>query len=202
MVTRQSVWTLIAANAGAILIAIALQWPPALLMWPFLLQSIVIGYYSRRRMLALKQFSTDNLKINNQPVEPTPETQRWVANFFVLHFGAFHLAYLVFLLSDAGALQATDWLVFGAMTAGFVWNHRSSYEQHIAADREGCPNIGTMMFLPYLRVVPMHLTIGLAAASGMEGTLALLLFGALKTLADVGMHYAEHKGWQAKAKSV
>ena len=28
------------------------------------------------------------------------------------------------------------------------------------------------MFLPYLRVVPMHLTIGLAAALGMQGTLA------------------------------
>ncbi len=198
MVTRQSVWSLVAANAGTILMAIVMQWPPALLMWPFLLQSIVIGYYSRQRMLALEHFSTDNLRINGQPVEPTPETQRQVANFFVLHFGAFHLAYLVFLLSSSGDLQALDWLVFGTMTAGFVWNHRSSYEQHITADRQGCPNIGTMMFLPYLRVVPMHLTIGLAAASGMEGTLALLLFGSLKTLADVGMHYAEHKGWQSE----
>jgi hypothetical protein len=44
--------------------------------------------------------------------------------------------------------------------------------------------------------------VGLAAASGMEGALALLLFGALKTLADVGMHFAEHKGWQAKAEPV
>ncbi len=58
------------------------------------------------------------------------------------------------------------------MTARFAWNHRSSYRRHIAADREGFPNIGTMMFLPFLRVVPMHLTIGLAAALGMQGTLA------------------------------
>jgi hypothetical protein len=129
----------------------------------------VIGYYSRQRMLALKHFSTGNLRINDQPVEPTPETQRWVANSFVLRFGAFHLAYLVFLSSDAGALQVADWLVFGAMTAGFIWNHRSSYQQHIAADREVCPNIGTMMFLPCVRVASMHLTLGLAAASGMEG---------------------------------
>lgn len=196
MVTSRSVWLLVLVNAATVLLAILLQWSPAALMWPFLLQSIVIGYYSRKRMLALQHFSTENFKVNGQAVEATPATQRMVANFFIFHYGSFHVAYLVFLWPESGGFSGFDWLMLMVMAATFFWNHRSSYEDHVAADSEGCPNIGTMMFLPYLRIVPMHLTVGLGAASGAEGVLALLFFGTLKTLADVGMHYAEHKGWQ------
>lgn len=49
------------------------------------------------------------------------------------------------------------------------------------------------MFLPYLRVVPMHIIIVAGLASNMAGVSALLLFGVLKTFADVAMHYAEHR---------
>ena len=48
------------------------------------------------------------------------------------------------------------------------------------------------MFTPYLRIVPMHLTIifgGLMAHTNA----GLLLFGVLKTVADVAMHAVEHR---------
>lgn len=47
------------------------------------------------------------------------------------------------------------------------------------------------MFTPYLRIVPMHLTIifgGLFVHTGA----GLLLFGTLKTAADVAIHVVEH----------
>lgn len=39
----------------------------------------------------------------------------------------------------------------------------------------------------------MHIIIVTGLASNMTGVSALLLFGALKTFADVAMHYAEHR---------
>jgi hypothetical protein len=48
------------------------------------------------------------------------------------------------------------------------------------------------MFLPYGRVIPMHLTIILGTFfSG--GTAGLLIFGGLKTAADIVMHKVEHR---------
>ena len=45
---------------------------------------------------------------------------------------------------------------------------------------------------PYARIIPMHLTILLGSyfVGGAEGT--LIIFLALKTLADVLMHMIEH----------
>ncbi len=54
------------------------------------------------------------------------------------------------------------------------------------------PNIGTIMFFPYARVIPMHLTIVIGGhfTKGSQG--ALILFLALKTIADLIMHMIEH----------
>lgn len=80
---------------------------------------------------------------------------------------------------------------FWACTAVFAVNHLWSYRYNRDLDRQGTPNIGTLMFTPYLRIVPMHMTIifgGLFVHAGA----GLLLFGTLKTAADVAMHVAEH----------
>ena len=47
------------------------------------------------------------------------------------------------------------------------------------------------MFTPYLRIIPMHLTIILGATLG--GGAGLIVFGILKTIADAIMHVIEHK---------
>lgn len=201
-VTRKSIINLVAVNLGTVIIAIVFQWPLMLMVWPFFLQNIVIGYYSRKRILALNKFSTKGLKINGRYVSPTPETQRNTANFFAIHFGGFHLIYFVFLLPASSTAKLLDWIFLGLTAVSFAWNHRHSYHQHIEADSQGCPNIGTLMFLPYLRVVPMHIIIVTGLASNMTGVSALLLFGALKTFADVAMHYAEHRSLSHATKQL
>ena len=54
-----------------------------------------------------------------------------------------------------------------------------------------------MMFLPYLRVVPMHIMIIAGAMVGSAGA-GTVFFGLMKTLADVGMHLVEHRILRAK----
>lgn len=186
-----------------------------LLMWPYWLQSVIIGHFARRRILALRQFSTDGFLINDEPVEATPATARRTANFFLLHYGFFHVVYAVFLLAftsmgdGAGIVPVTiantgevvdfavgtvrfwDVLWMAALGVSFWWSHRASHLEHVAADLVGSPNIGKLMFMPYARILPMHITIIAGALVG--GRMAVLLFGALKTAADVGMHKVEHR---------
>jgi hypothetical protein len=49
------------------------------------------------------------------------------------------------------------------------------------------------MFLLYGRIIPMHITIIVGGALGGDSALSVLVFGALKTAADVLMHHVEHR---------
>lgn len=180
-----------------------------MLMWPYWIQSVVIGYYNVRRIQKLQRFSTDGLKINGSAVDPTPSTKRQTWVFFTIHYGFFHFGYFIFLLAfSAGALaeQVTDadvaamgisaispWqaLWIASTAVGYLVSHGQSHREHVEADLRGTQNIGTLMFVPYIRIVPMHITIIIGAMLG-DG-LGLLLFGSLKTVADVVMHKVEHR---------
>lgn len=202
---------IVASNVLTLVLAVWQDWSLEELLWPFWLQSVVIGWYARQRILALRKFSTEGLRVNGRAVEPTPQTQREVANFFALHYGFFHVGYLVFLLAGVpgegvravgASLAGTGllgWLGIAAAGIAFWHTHRASHREHVEADLAGTPNLGTLMFLPYARVVPMHLMIILGAVLGGGG---VWLFTVLKTLADVVMHKVEHHVLQKSRASV
>ena len=197
---------IVASNAVTLVVALWQQWPMVLMLWPYWLQSLVIGWYSRKRILALTKFSTDGFRINGRAVEPTEATKHWTANFFVIHYGFFHLGYLVFLavLSAVGqfgrAPTAFDVLLILALGASFWLSHRASHRLNLGADTSGERNLGTLMALPYARIFPMHFTIILGTILG-GGEWALFLFTALKTIADVAMHVVEHRWLQGKSSA-
>ena len=176
---------LLLANAATLGAALVLRWPAGWLLWPYWLQSVVIGWYARRRMLALDRFSTDGFTSNGRRVpEDDPASKRSTANFFALHYGIFHLAYLVFLCKEHAPQARWDWLVLLACGASFVLSQRETYAVQHAADVRGRPNRGTLMFTPYLRIAPMHLAILLGAKLG-GGAVMLVVFTALKTASDL-----------------
>jgi Family of unknown function (DUF6498) len=76
-------------------------------------------------------------------------------------------------------------------TLVFLINHGYSLAHNLRRDAAGRPSIGALMFLPYLRILPMHFTILLGGLL-FSGTFAFVLFGALKTAADAVMHTIEH----------
>lgn len=187
-----SLWSLLAANGLALIMAQAGAWDLAYLMLLYWVQSVVIGVANIARIRSLEKFSTRDFTINGQLVEPTVATKNWVANFFLVHYGLFHAAYLVFIVKSSAGVTLDPWLVVAV--AGFVVNHIWSYRYNISLDRTGCPNIGTFMFLPYLRVVPMHLTILFGRQAAPDS--AAWLFIVLKTLADIAMHLIAHAALQ------
>jgi hypothetical protein len=209
---------IVLTNAVTLVMALWQEWSVLQLMWPFWMQSVIIGWYSRQRMLKLREFCTNGMRINGREVDPTPQTQSYVANFFAMHFGIFHLVYLGFLVAfsttaDAagfitvtnestgvkslvhiGHVYPTDFVVYAVLAAGFWQAHRASHREHVQADLGNTPKLGTLMMLPYARILPMHLTMIIAIPLGGG---AVWLFVLMKIAADVAMHKVEHRQLQA-----
>ena len=130
---------IIAANLIAIVVAIVSGEGLLLLLWTYWLQSLVIGGFAYRRIAMLKEFSTDGLKINGRAAEPTPATRRWTQNFFLVHYGFFHLVYFMFLGAfnrmggRFGTLGRWDPMIVVALGVAFWFSHRQSHREHPAA---------------------------------------------------------------------
>ena len=190
-----SLRALIVSNVVTIIIAVVENWSLSVVLFIYWTQSVIIGIFHIRRMLDLGAFTTSGLKINGRSVEATPKSKRQIASFFALHYGFFHLVYLVFVLTainSDGGLPSLGWLGLIGGSSVFAVNHFFSYIQNRDLDRTGKPNLGTMLFLPYARIVPMHLIIVMGAAFG-GSRVALVAFLSLKTIADAVMHVVEHR---------
>lgn len=184
----QSLWILLLSNSATIFFALQEQWSIATVMLVYWCQSIVIGIFNFIRILELKEFSTEGFLINNQPVGPTEATKNSTAYFFLFHYGFFHVGYFVFLLSRPFSGPAGIDFIYVFLIAGiFFVNHLFSYFYNKPRDTKK-QNIGNLMFYPYLRIIPMHLSI----IFGSSASIALPFFLLLKTFADLGMHIVEH----------
>jgi hypothetical protein len=210
---RSSVWMIVFANVLALGIAWWQHWPMPFLIIPYWIQSVVIGWYSGRRMLALKRFTSGTTSYDDDDEgtkkliaagRETPEefVRRNRTKFFAMHYGLFHFGYLFFMFMwiQTGKLPGhlaipeisrNDILWLAAISLVFLLTHRASFLRNIERDRSGRPSIETVMFLPYARVLPMHATFVFGLTMGY--THAVLLFGILKTIADVVMHIVEHR---------
>jgi hypothetical protein len=182
---------LLLSNAITLTAGLLLHWSVGWLLWPYWMQSVIIGWYARKRMLALHRFSTKGFTSNGRPVPEDDSGKRSTAIFFTIHYGFFHLGYLVFLIGMHAVESWRDIFVLFACGVSFVLSQRQTYAAQHAADLRGKPNLGTLMFTPYLRVVPMHLAIILGAAS--SGAAMLCLFTGLKTASDLLLDMIDRK---------
>lgn len=191
-----SLWALLLSNLLSIGMALAEQWNVNEVMWLYWVQSVIIGLTNYWRILTLKDFTTEGMTTNGRPVPSTHAAKIGIAHFFLIHYGFFHLAYAVFLTQ-----RSSDDATVQAFSSGFFFcallllaTHIFSLNYNAKRDfKDKKPNLGTLMFYPYLRIIPMHLTIIFGANGG-----GLLLFMLLKTGADIGMHLVEHRLFQKK----
>jgi hypothetical protein len=185
---------LVLANAVTLVAALAFDWPLGTLVWPYLAQSLIIGWFARKRMLEEPRITTEGLTSNGRPVPNSPEGRRSTANFFVLHYGLFHVGYVVFTVHQAGWPTAGDGVAIASLVVPFAFTHAHSFRANWPTEAARPINLGALLFVPYLRIVPMHLTIlfGGAVIGSAQG-FPVALFVVLKTASDVAMHYAEHR---------
>lgn len=193
-----SLWGIVFGNLLSVYLAFSQGWELSQIMWIYWGQSVAIGVINVVRMLRLKEFSTEGMKSNGQPVPETMAAKRGIAMFFAFHYGFFHFIYAIFLWEQQPllALEATEALLMMLGVSAFIGGHSFSFRHNMAADfREKKPKLGTLMFYPYMRIIPMHMTI---LFGGMIQGVGVVIFMVLKMLADAGMHMVEHSLFQRK----
>jgi hypothetical protein len=177
-------------------------------VWIYYFQSVLLGIGNAVRMAFMQGFTTENFTINGQPVS-SPSKAKWMSTiFFLVHYGFFHVVYLVFLMVgsfDNGSkldfrVVMINLMVIAGNTIISVWSN-------ILRDRDDPPSISAMFFVPYLRVVPMHIFIILGFSLSNKSLLTLPYIGLvdlfwafliLKTIFDLLMHIVVQKSWRKR----
>lgn len=208
---------LIASNALALILALALGMDPAVVVWAYWAESVIIGFYTVLSFLTVALRSLFRLRPGSvfSPV--------FMAGFFTVHYGIFHAVYFVFLGAMPWfSIDATQYADVGLLAGIFLLSHGYSFVTNFLRELPQIENsekdLGRLMSQPYSRIVPMHLAIILSgfvlmplfpfitiAANLAEGScvfgifvyaaklIAMLLFMALKTGADLFGHLFMHR---------
>jgi hypothetical protein len=184
-----SLLALIASNLFALLIAFFSGMKLRDLLVVYAMQGLIIGVMHAIRILSLTRFQAENFRMGDRPMRETMGDKLKVAVFLLLHYGGFHVVALGLLLhGKPPGGSALGYLACGLV---FALNHAYSMLHNVRNDARGRPSIAVMMFLPYARVLPMHVTVVIGA--GAYHTPGLFLtFAGLKILADAVMHVVEH----------
>ncbi len=191
-----SLWAVVGGNIFAMVLATTESWSFSEILWTYWFQSILIGIINAYRMGTLKKFSTAGVTSNDQPVPETRQAQKEMTGFFVFHYGFFHFGYALFLINDMPISLSSPATAISLVLAftGFIAAHVYSYKHNKLHDfKDSKPNLGTLMFYPYLRIIPMHLVIVFGLATDSVGLAGIIPFMIMKTFADAGMHAIEHR---------
>jgi len=200
-------WFLIAINGVLAYLYKAGQIAPLTIVWIYYCQSLLIGvqYFVRLLLLNSKVDSGGNKSFSSS---------RSTAFFFLLHYGFFHFIYFIFLLimtfSHSGNIFF-DRQYFLFAVSGFAVNTILSLMSQIRQDRVEHPSSDLIFFIPYLRIIPMHLFIILgfgqldsegAPFSFLAGIGSFGLFLILKTISDVSLYVLTNKTWKRERPRV
>lgn len=178
---------LILANAATIALALLMGFDFATLMWMYWLESVLIGAFAFMKLLTGGLRNREQLSRN-----------ALMAGFFAVHYGMFHIGYLVFLITIPWfAIRASGipGVVIGAWI--LLASHAFSFYENVYKRRDEMPagiRAADLQFIePYKRIVPMHVTIILSGIvvtffDTCQDTGLLLLFMGLKALLDLYLH--------------
>jgi hypothetical protein len=189
---------IIISNIITIVLAVTQQWELHTIMILYWAESLLIGILNIFRIMGLKEFSTEGYEINGRTVSPTRGTQIQTATFFAFHFGMFHLTYMIFMFIQGynDVIHSVGIIIINIIIT--TLSHIYSYFTNIKEEINSKPNIGAVMFLPYLRIIPMHLTI-IVGSTLLAGS-SVAFFMILKMLSDIFTHVVVHRMYRGKSK--
>lgn len=197
---KVSTWALTISNLSIIFFAVYENLGILEVLWIYWIQSVIIGVINFIKILSLKDFSTEGFKQGNKEVPVTAAAKISTAIFFLFHYGFFHVVYAIFLRSGlpmffGSKAQPLSSKFFIYASLIFLINYTIEFIYYIK-EREPKPDLGAMMFAPYPRIIPMHLTIIFAGFVGvgagffsLDSSLAIIIFFTLiKTGVDIISH--------------
>lgn len=190
IITLPSVWPLLVVNLFTIIAAVYQGWDFNTLIWIYFIQSLIIGFFQFLKIWTVKNYRFDNInfQVNGKKVKPYAQMNKAVAGFFVIHYGGFHAAYLLWLIQEVPLQNSKAIIYMGSL---YFVNHLISFGKNFFYDSHRKKDLGFLMFFPYARIFPMHIFIvlGLSISGGI---FSLIFFLVLKTFADIIMHALEH----------
>ena len=184
--------------------ALGWQWSLLSLMWVYLSQSACIGISWFITLLRLRKSSTIDPNDNGKPIETDQLDKIGLCVLFLVHYGGFHVCYASSLRRLGDSIDTAPIIAAAAIFCAnqifsFLYNKGRNFQnQRIPGQK---PNLVKLMFFPYVRILPMHITLMIAFALRDKvlrggGSIALLgLFMLLKTVADVAMYVRQLKGF-------
>jgi len=197
--TDWSTSVLIFSNIITIIFAIIENWDIYTIMLIYWFQSVIIGFFTVIKIINLKNISSVGFApglVNHSDIKAT---KRLAIIIFVLYYGMFHAAYLFFLGFDYLFFQGSNLIILNFFIILsiliFFLNHLFSFYYNKEKDANKKQHIGKVVMFPFIRIIPMHLTIifGLGFIWFGMPQITLVIFLILKTVADVMMHLIEHK---------
>jgi len=210
---------LIAVNLINILMAIIFKWNIYNVMLVYWFQSVSIGIFTFYKLYSYpieqikKEMDDDKpLEVNDLAVTNPRAAKIMIAGFFAMHYGLFHLVYIIFIVGFASSEGFPLDLVGGLIGALlFFANHLYSYlfyrdednmaeaSDYVEHQSETGFSIADIFSKPYTRIIPIHLTImaggvisHLVTGGPFQNIIILLIFMGLKTVMDVVAHKKKH----------
>lgn len=192
-----SVNSLIVSNLLIIGWAIIEKWSIFTIMWIYWAQSVSIGIFWFIKMLTLKRFSTKDFRFGIATAKSNVGAKIHASVFFLIHYGGFHFCYTFFLVGAGKSVEPVPIILAGSI---FFVNRFFSFFHNREWDTRQRQNLGKIMFFPYARVIPMHIAIMVASSLrdkgiNLDGSITLVVFLLLKTVADVVMYIQQLKGF-------
>jgi hypothetical protein len=152
------------------------------LVWIYWCQSVIIGLFNFLNLITVRSIIPGSIKINDEPVVQAAQARGCLAPFFAVHYGIFHFVYFIFLFTITDENDKLDLHFFQVSVAAFFVDQLWNFIRLKQWEKTHKTNAGALFFLPYVRIVPMHLTILLPGF--LKGLSHLAVFLALKTVAD------------------
>jgi len=198
--TKLSTLSLIFSNVIVIVFAVIDNLPAYEILWMYWFQSVIIGIFNFIKIITLKDFTTEGFKQGGKQVPQTKAAKISTGVFFLVHYGFFHFIYAIFLGVFSGAADSVSsnsdskYLVISAVI--FLVSYAIEFYNSKKEESTEVPNLGALMFAPYTRIFPMHITIILGGFIGAAGDFfstdtnlaIIILFTALKTVVDLITH--------------
>lgn len=184
----RSAWSLVAANAVALLGVLVLGWRLGEIMLLYWVESAVIGGFTVLKMAAKREWAA-----------------LFTVPFFLVHYGVFMTVHLIFLVAfffESGIFAVVGGFLdmvarISPAVLALVLSHGVSYwTNFLQAGERDRLSLNDIMGSPYPRIVVMHITIlvgGMLAAALGSPLYALATLLVLKTCVDVAAHRRERR---------
>jgi hypothetical protein len=197
----RAVLRLLSANLVLITLALYQKWDANVLVWIYWFQSMIIGVFSFLRIVTHQHlYRMGTRGIDGRP-RPLIVTERLpLAIFLLFHYSGFHLVYLLLIASGFFARNHEPYfpLLEVVVVAGlFFVAELMSFIKDPKRIQSQIADLSVLVGRPYIRIVPMHITVLIGAflyERGFGSEWIFAVFLVIKTIADIGTYIGIERG--------